>query len=68
MICKCGKEMELEIQEIDDVGYGYYCYDCGIVAITEMRSIRKEGSVWDTWEETVKWLIPKTSKFKESTE
>jgi len=51
MECKCGKPMDLIIQEIQDTGYGYYCRDCGRVLVTEMVSENINGKYKWTEEE-----------------
>ena len=57
-ICKnCNTEMELIIQEIQDTGFAYYCYTCGSVLVTEMKSDWNEEKLMSiNWrEEEVEW-------------
>ncbi len=61
--CKlCNKKMELIIQEIQDTGYAYYCYTCGSVLVTEIRSIVKDAVVCGHVEEEVEWYIPRSKQ------
>jgi len=56
MECKCGKPMDLIIQEIQDTGYGYYCRDCGRVLVTEMVFHYSENVLVDHTEEEKEWF------------
>jgi hypothetical protein len=57
MICKnCKDKMEQIIQEIQDTGYAYYCYTCGSVLVTEMKSEWFDNQIVGSYEEELEWF------------
>jgi hypothetical protein len=55
-ICKfCNNKMQLVIQEIMDTGYGYYCYHCGALLITDVEGMLRDEK-WSSEEIEKEWI------------
>jgi uncharacterized Zn finger protein len=54
---KCGNEMKLIIEEIQDTGCAYYCYKCGSVLVTKMRDRWFDNAIVGEYEEESEWFM-----------
>ena len=58
--CICGKDMELIIEEIQDTGCAWFCYNCGVVLETVGKFDQNEITFKTSnhRQEIKEWFIP----------